>query len=78
MRPENVVVGDLTPVSVSVTAPVALDVTVPLPDSESIATELPFRSSVAPLVVRLTSELEPKAVVEPAFRVPSETVVAPV
>ena len=69
----------LSPPVVSVAAaPLSVTTAPETPLSEPMLLELPARSSVAPLAERLTAEFVPKAVVEPAVRVPAETVVPPV
>ena len=75
--PEKVVLVLLPPVvSVSVVdAPES--VIRPAPAIEPTPTELPARSTVAPLAT-VTAEFDPNAVVDPACNVPALTVVAPV
>ena len=69
------VVEVLSPPAVSV-APVALLlVTVPAPASDPTDTLNPAKSSIPVTVV---AEFDPKAVIDPAFNVPADTVVAPV
>ena len=76
MTPENVVEA-LAPPVVSVAAVALESVTKPAPANPPMLLLYPARSSVAPLDT-VIMELVPKAVVEPACRVPALTVVPPV
>ena len=73
--PEKIV-EVLSPPAVSVAAPPLL-VRVPAPASEPMAFEKPATSSTA-LLATVTAELLPKALVEPACKVPASTTVGPV
>ena len=69
------VVEVLLPPAVSVLVVAEELVTVPLPASEPMERSKPARSSEA---LAVTAELLPNALVEPAFKMPALTVVAPV
>ena len=73
IEPVNVV-EVLSPPVVSVTAVALLSVTIPAPASEPMLFEKPARSKYP---LKVTAELVPKALVDPAFSVPAVTAVVP-